>query len=90
MEDWCREQFGSRHGECYWHRCEWDWDRWHEESGLEAQLDNELYHKNRGPRPDRDKDSKAWDKWQKIGDKIIDKHFEIAEKRVDAPGQHCH
>ena len=92
MQDWCREKFGDRHGECYWRECEWEWDRWHEEVGLEAQLDKELYSNSgsRGPRPDRDKDPEAWDKWQEIGDKIIDNHFKMVEKRLDAPGEHCH
>lgn len=90
MEDWCREKFRDRHGECYWIGCEWDWDRWHEEVGLEAQLDSQLYHLNRGSRPNRDDNSEAWDKWQEIGGKIIDDHFKVVEKRLDAPGEHCH
>jgi len=92
MNDWCREKFGDKHGECYWRECEWDWDHWHEKTGLEAQLDKELYSNSgsRGSRPDRDKDPEAWDKWQEIGDKIIDDHFKMVEKRIDAPGDHCH
>lgn len=88
ISDWCHEKFGSKHGKCYWHGCEWNWDRWHAESGLEDELDNEL-HENRGPRPDS-KDKKAWKIWQEEGSQIIDKHFEMLETRLDAPDKHSH
>lgn len=89
MQDWCREQFGDEHGECCWTGCEWDWERWHEEVGLEDELDRKTWEGPHGPRPDS-KDKKAWNKWQKINNKIIDEHFEMAEARLDAPGEHSH
>lgn len=89
MQDWCREQFGDEHGECEWYNCEWDWDRWHRESGLEDELDREMYEGSIGPRP-KSEDKEVWDNWQKESSKLIDKHFDMLEGRLDAPGDHSH
>lgn len=87
MKDWCRKQFGDEHGECHWHGCEWDWDRWHRESGLEEELDRDL--DARGKRP-VEKEKKALKKWQDVTSKIIDEHFEMMKTRFDAPDDHSH
>ena len=42
MEKWCRETFGDRHGKCNWRGCDFNWERWHEETGLEDLLYEQL------------------------------------------------
>lgn len=39
MESWCWENFGPYFGECDFYGCEWDFDRWCHESGIDAELD---------------------------------------------------
>ena len=84
MDDWCREHFGDMHGECNWSECEWDWDKWHEESGLYKQLNNELYCE-----VERNKDCEIHREWSST---IINEHFKMIEEEYfpDQPGEHSH
>lgn len=84
MDDWCHEHFGDKHGECDWRGCEWDWDKWHEESGLDKHLQNELYNEI-----EHNKDSDLHSEWSST---IINVHFEIINEGYffDQPGDHCH
>lgn len=83
IEDWCRTMFGNYDGECNWDGCKKSWETWYEETGLEKELDDELYRirKKHGDQTSKDK---------KISSKAMTKHFDMVEKREDAPKEHSH
>ena len=71
-----RDTFGPKHGECGWRECEFSYDTWHKETGLEAELQNKLYPRVKGEEEARTDH--------------IKEHFAMIEKRIDKPGKHCH
>ncbi len=92
LSDWCRDKFGDCDGECHWRGCELDWDKWHQESGLEDILMKALNDERENhPKPD-EKDKKAMKKWEKEDNArdIIGEHFEMIKTRTDAPEEHSH
>lgn len=87
LQDWCREQFGERDGECQRRECELSYEHWCKEIGFDDALDEAL--DEIGPRPDK-KDRKALKRWDKEYGIIVDDHFKILEERTDAPDKHFH
>ena len=85
LEDWCRDAFGDAHGECHWRGCLLSFDYWYKNEGYEDQLDKELYD----DMPDK-KDKKAYKKWERRYDKILNVHFDMIKKHPDAPEDHSH
>ena len=88
IEDWCREQFGDRHGECNWVYCEFGFEKWYEDNQFEKQLDKEILDKC-GKRPNSS-NKRQWNKWQKQSDKIIDEHYEKIHQMIDSHRDHSH
>jgi len=84
MVDWCREQFSDMYGECDWDDCDLGWEKWHDNIGLQGQLDNELYDEILF-----DKGSELHYWWRTL---IIETHYDIIKTEYfpTQPGDHCH
>lgn len=90
MQDWCRDQFGNSGGECHWHECPQGWPYWYEKAGLEEILEKELDDNTKNnPEPSK-KDKQAHAAWEESGSIIINEHFDMIDKRPDAPEKHSH
>ncbi len=73
----CRENFGDRHGQCWWTECEYSFDVWYEENKFNDKLDKiEKLDKGQG--------------LTKAAKVLSDEYWEMIEERVDKPGEHWH
>lgn len=93
IDNWCWQEFGPRQGECYYRKCEWDYDTWHTESGYEKELDtllDEVCHIK------MKYDQLSWEErekcpeyqlWSEYTSMVINEHFNMLKEAPLENGQ---